>query len=64
MDFREEIDTAAQTLRSVPRCIRVPFLRAVTQCLVEIERTHLRWDRDDNSEGDCVRAWILLFLPP
>ena len=39
-------------------------VRILTQCLVEVERTHLCWDRDANAEGDCIRAWILFLLLP
>ena len=59
VDLEAELRIAIKTCKAVPRCIRGPFHRILTQTLVAVEASYAGVD-----EQSTVRAWTLLLLLP
>ena len=59
VDLEDELRIAVKTCKAVPRCIRGPFHRILTQTLVAVETSYAGSD-----EQSIVRAWTLFLLLP
>ena len=53
-----------RTLKAVPRCIRGPYLRILTQCLVAVESSQVAWNAGTGNEVSVVQAWKIFLLLP